>query len=76
MIHGLWNSAAIIIEVGSLQPYLNNNPVIKSLNSFSIAGTAVLGLLVLIILPALILVNRKMRQPAPAIPVAQQRKVI
>jgi hypothetical protein len=68
MIHGLWNSAAIIIEIGSLQPYLNNNPVIKSLDSISIAGTAVLGLLVLIILPALILVNRKMRQPAPAIP--------
>ncbi len=68
MIHGLWNSAAVIIEAGSLRPYLNNNPVIKSLDPFSIAGAVVLGLLVVTILPALILVNRKMRQPAPAVP--------
>jgi RsiW-degrading membrane proteinase PrsW (M82 family) len=69
MIHGLWNSAAIIIEAGSLQPYLNNNAVSKLLDSFSILGITMLGLLVLIILPALIMINRKMRQPVPAIPV-------
>ena len=64
MIHGLWNSAAIIIEVGSLQPYLNNTVSSKSFDSFSLAGTIVLGLLVLLTLPALILINRKMRQPS------------
>jgi RsiW-degrading membrane proteinase PrsW (M82 family) len=64
MIHGLWNSAAIIIELGSLQPYLNTSVSSKSLDSFSLAGTIVLGLLVLLTLPALILINRKMRQPA------------
>lgn len=63
MIHGLWNSAAIIIELGSLQPYLNNTVSSKSMDSFSLAGTIVLGLLVLLTLPALILINRKMRQP-------------
>jgi len=31
------------------------------LDSFSLAGTIVLGLLVLLTLPALILINRKMR---------------
>jgi RsiW-degrading membrane proteinase PrsW (M82 family) len=61
IIHGLWNSAAIIIEIGSLQPYLNNDVFSKSLDSFSLAGTIVLGLLVLLTLPALILINRKMR---------------
>ena len=66
-IHGLWNSAAIIIEVGSFQPYLNNNVFSKSLDSFSLAGTIVLGLLVLLTLPALILINRKMRWPANVI---------
>ncbi len=67
LIHGLWNSAAIIIEVGSLQPYLTKSILSKSLDSFSLAGTMVLGLLVLLTLPALIMMNRKMRQPANAI---------
>ena len=65
LVHGLWNSAAIIIELGSLQPYLNNNGFSKSFDLFSLAGTIVLGLLVLITLPALILINRKMRQTGP-----------
>jgi hypothetical protein len=64
MIHGLWNSAAIIIELGSLQPYLNNTVSSKSLDSFSLVSTIVLGLLVLLTLPALILINRKMRRSA------------
>jgi RsiW-degrading membrane proteinase PrsW (M82 family) len=64
MVHGLWNSAAIIIELGSLQPYLNKSVSSKSLDSFSLAGTIVLGLLVLLTLSALILINRKMRRPA------------
>jgi hypothetical protein len=68
-VHGLWNSAAIIIEVGSLQTYLNNNGFSKSLGVYSLVGSIILGLLVLITLPALILINRKMRQPDPAVPV-------
>jgi hypothetical protein len=64
-LHGLWNSAAIILELGSIQPYLNNNAYSKLFDSFSLAGTIVLGLLVLITLLALILINRKMRQPEP-----------
>jgi Na+-translocating ferredoxin:NAD+ oxidoreductase RnfE subunit len=67
MVHGLWNSAAIIIELGSLQPYLNKSVSSKSLDSFSLAGTIVLGLLVLLTLSALILINRKMRRPAMVI---------
>jgi RsiW-degrading membrane proteinase PrsW (M82 family) len=67
-IHGLWNSAAIIIEVGSLQTYLNNNGSPKSLDVYSLVGSLILALLVLITLPALVLINRKMRQPDPAIP--------
>jgi RsiW-degrading membrane proteinase PrsW (M82 family) len=63
MIHGLWNSAAIFLEVGSLQPYLPDSAVTKSFDSLSFLGTAVLGMLVLIALPALILINRKLRQP-------------
>ena len=69
MVHGLWNSAAILIELGSLQPYLNNNGFSKFSDSFSIAGTIVLSLLVTITLPALILINWKLRQPDPAIPI-------
>jgi len=68
-VHGLWNSAAILIELGSLQPYLNNNGFSKSLDSLSFVGIIVLILLVLISLSALILINRKLRQPDPAIPV-------
>jgi hypothetical protein len=64
IIHGLWNSAAIIIELGSLQPYLNKTVSSKSLDSFTLAGTIVLGLLVLLTLPALILINRNLRRPA------------
>jgi len=69
LVHGLWNCAAIIIEVGSLQSYLHNNGFSKSFDSFSIVGTTILGLLVLITLPALVLINRKMRPPTPAIQV-------
>jgi len=67
-VHGLWNSAAIILEVGSLQPYLNNLIDSKSLDLVSILGTTILAILVLITLPALILINRKFRQPDPLIP--------
>jgi RsiW-degrading membrane proteinase PrsW (M82 family) len=69
MVHGIWNSAAILIEVGSLQSYLNNSGASKSLDVFSTSGTIVLGLLVLVTVPALVLINRKMRQSNPAIPV-------
>ena len=69
MVHGIWNSAAILIEVGSLQPYLKASGFSTSLDSFSFAGTTVLILLVLIILPALILINRKLRPAAPVTPV-------
>jgi hypothetical protein len=68
-LHGLWNSAAIIIELGSIQPYLNNNAYSKLFDSFSLAGTILLGSLVLITLPVLILINRKMRQPDAAVPI-------
>jgi RsiW-degrading membrane proteinase PrsW (M82 family) len=68
-LHGLWNSAAIILELGSIQPYLNNNVYTKMFDSFSLAGTIVLGLLVLITLSALFLINRKMRQPEPSVSV-------
>jgi hypothetical protein len=67
-VHGLWNSAAIIIEVGSVQTYLNNNVITKSPGVYSLVGSIILGLLLVIILPALILINLKMRQPDPAIP--------
>jgi RsiW-degrading membrane proteinase PrsW (M82 family) len=67
MVHGLWNCAAIIIELGSLQPYLINNGFSKRLDSFSFVGTTILGFLVLMTLPALILINQKMRQSVPAI---------
>jgi len=67
LVHGLWNCAAILIELGSLQSYLHNNGFSKSYDSFSIVGTTILGLLVLITLPALVLINRKMRPPVPAI---------
>jgi hypothetical protein len=69
LVHGLWNSAAIIIEVGSLQPYSTKAVVSKSFDLYSILGTTVLVILVLITLPALILINRKLRQPDPAIPI-------
>jgi hypothetical protein len=69
LVHGLWNSAAIILEVGSLQPYLPKLVVSKSYDLYSILGTSALVILVLITLPALILINRKLRQPDPAIPI-------
>jgi RsiW-degrading membrane proteinase PrsW (M82 family) len=68
-VHGLWNSAAIIIEIGSLQAYLNNSGFSKSFDAYSLVGSIILGLLVLIALPALVLINLKMRPPDPAIPV-------
>ncbi|MGB8213839.1 MAG: PrsW family glutamic-type intramembrane protease [Anaerolineales bacterium] len=68
MIHGLWNGAAIIIEVGTLQSYLNGVTNPQSSDPYSIFGTAVLGLMVVLILPALILINRKLRQPVPMVP--------
>lgn len=69
LVHGLWNSAAILIEVNSLQPYLNNNEFSKLFDKLSVVGTSILGLLVLFTLSGLILFNRKMRQPDPVIPV-------
>ena len=69
LVHGLWNCAAILIEVGALQPYLNNTGISKSLDAFPILGIIILVVLVLMTLPALILINRKMRQPDPTIPV-------
>ena len=69
LVHGLWNSAAIILEVGSLQPYLPKLVVSISYDLYSILGTSALVILVLITLPALILINRKLRQPDPAIPI-------
>ncbi len=76
MIHGLWNSATILIEVGSLQPYLNNNTFSKLFDPLSFIGTAILGLLVLTILPALILANRNLRQAVSAIPVSPSQSDI
>jgi RsiW-degrading membrane proteinase PrsW (M82 family) len=70
MVHGLWNSAAILIELGSLQPYLNNSGFSKSIDSFSIIGIVVLIILVLISLSSLILINQKLRQPEPVVPVS------
>jgi RsiW-degrading membrane proteinase PrsW (M82 family) len=72
-IHGLWNSAAIMLELNSLQPYLNHNGFSKSFGPFSQIGTIILIALVLVTLPALFLINRKMRQPDPAyqVPPAQ-----
>jgi hypothetical protein len=75
LIHGLWNSAAILIEAGSFQAYLNNNGFSKLFDSFSIGGITLLALLVLITLPALILINRKMRQPDPAILVSPEHVI-
>jgi RsiW-degrading membrane proteinase PrsW (M82 family) len=69
MLHGLWNTAAILIALDSLQPYLNNSAFSKSLDMFSVVGTTILVILVMISLPALILVNLKMRPHDPAIPV-------
>jgi len=76
IVHGLWNSAAILIELGSLQPYLNANGLVKFFDSYSMAGTIVLIILVLITLPALILINRKLRPPVPAIPVPPKQSDI
>ena len=75
LVHGLWNSAAILIEAGSFQAYLNNNGFSKLFDSFSIGGITLLALLVLITLPALILINRKMRQPDQAILVSPEHVI-
>ena len=69
LFHGLWNSAAIVIELGALQPYLNANGFSKYIDLFSTAGSIVLILLVLIALPTLILINRKIRQSDHALQV-------
>ncbi len=74
-LHGLWNSAAIILELGSIQPYLNNNAYSKLFDSFSLTGTIALGLLVLITLFGLILINRKMRQPDTAVLVSSEHMI-
>ena len=68
MVHGLWNSAAILIEVDSFKPYLKNG-LPKLVDSFPIVGSIVLGLLVLCTFVGLVLINRKLRQPDPALPV-------
>ena len=66
-VHGIWNSAAIIIELGSLQPYLTSQVFSKYSNTLTTVGAVMLGGLVLIALPALLLINRKMRQSLPVV---------
>jgi RsiW-degrading membrane proteinase PrsW (M82 family) len=64
-IHGLWNSAAVVIELGTIQAYLKGASG-SSTPLLSWIGVVFLGLLVIVILTVLILVNRRMRPPIPA----------
>jgi RsiW-degrading membrane proteinase PrsW (M82 family) len=64
-IHGLWNSAAVVIELGTVQDYLKGAST-NSTALLSWIGVIFLGVLILVILTVLILVNRKMR-PVPSI---------
>ena len=65
-VHGLWNSAAIIIEIGSIQAYIKGTVSANPIDIYSIVGTSILGILVAITLPGLYLINRKLRPVVPA----------
>jgi hypothetical protein len=73
-IHGLWNSAAVVIELGTIQDYLkgvstNSTPLL------SLIGAIFLGVLILVILTVLFLFNRKIR-PSPAIIPQENSRVL
>jgi len=65
-IHGLWNSAAVLIILGGVQGYLKTGSD-STANLLTVIGVVLLGLLVVTIVPAMILINRKLRPPAPEI---------
>jgi hypothetical protein len=70
-IHGTWNAAAVIMELGSFQGNLHGtaNAFIPDL---SLVGTGILGALVLIIFSLLVLVNWKLRRSAAPVPISPE----
>jgi len=69
LVHGIWNGAAIIIEVGSLQPYLTSQVFSKYFDTLTSVGSVILGGLMLVALVSLLLINRKMRKSIPVVQV-------
>jgi RsiW-degrading membrane proteinase PrsW (M82 family) len=66
VIHGTWNAAAVIIEFGSIQAYLNTGAALP----FSAIGVGILVLMVPVILTVLLVVNHKLRPHPVEVPAA------
>jgi len=64
-LHGLWNSAAVLAILGTLQMYLHESGGNSLANTLSLAAGGIIAVIVPVILAVLILVNRRLQSAPP-----------
>lgn len=75
-IHGLWNGSAILAVYGALRVTIQNMQIDFPGVFFALEGLGLLFLELVLLLTALPLVNRRLRQPAAPVPVPVQSDII